>query len=200
MASTASAVSLNDLQPLASGILPTDCAAAYNATILGCTTADFASGSYCSRACRVGVEIIEGLVYSVCDDVDASRNSVLGFAQRGVLLYHACQGNDVTLPQTTSTTAAPYTTTIPIVLTTSHSYHQLDHTILNPLDDVHVLTDHITGSDSVIEHIIEHVVIDWDIPEVHDGIDINISGLYFSAHLFGNGVDPWAAGKRNLSI
>lgn len=119
MASTASAVSLDDLQPLSSGILPATCSIAYNATLLGCTTADFASGSHCSEACEIGVEIIERVIDSVCDDVDASRNSVLGFAQRGSLLRHVCRGNDVTLPQTTSTTAASYTTTIPIVLTTS---------------------------------------------------------------------------------
>lgn len=119
MVSTASAVSLNDLQPLSEGILPLACSIAYNATLLGCYTADFASGSHCSEGCEVGIEIIEEVIDGVCSDVDASQNSVLGFAQRGVLIRHVCEGNDVTLPQPTSTTAAPITTTISIVLTTS---------------------------------------------------------------------------------
>lgn len=118
VASTTSAVSLNDLQPLESGILPTTCNLAYDTPISYCTTADFASGSRCSEVCEIGIRIIEHIIEDVCDDVDASRNSVLGFAQRGLLIQHACKGDDVTLSQTTSTTAALITTTIPIVLTT----------------------------------------------------------------------------------
>lgn len=109
--STATAVSLNDLQPIANGVLPTMCNMAYNAPFMGCTTADFESGTRCSDTCRDGIKTVEQVVDMVCDDVTATRDSVLDFAQRGVLLLHTCDGNgnDITLAQTTSTTATTST-------------------------------------------------------------------------------------------
>ncbi|POS72185.1 hypothetical protein DHEL01_v209422 [Diaporthe helianthi] len=114
MVSTATAVSLNDLQPIANGVLPTICNMAYNAPFTGCTQADFASGERCSITCRDGIRTIEDVVDMVCEDVSSTRDSVLDFAQRGVLLLHTCDGDgdDITLAQTTSTTART-TTSIP---------------------------------------------------------------------------------------
>ncbi|KAJ0118396.1 hypothetical protein J7T55_009179 [Diaporthe amygdali] len=111
--STASAVSLNDLQPIANGVLPTMCNMAYNTPFAGCTTADFASGTRCSQTCRDGIKTVEQVVDMVCDDVTATRDTVLDFAQRGVLLLHTCDGNgnDITLALTTST---PPTTSIQV--------------------------------------------------------------------------------------
>ncbi|KAI3397526.1 hypothetical protein diail_10619 [Diaporthe ilicicola] len=62
MLSTASAVSLNDLQPIANGVLPTMCNMAYNAPFMGCTTADFASGERCSDTCRSGIKTVEQVI------------------------------------------------------------------------------------------------------------------------------------------
>lgn len=117
MVSTAAAVSLNDLQPIANGVLPTDCNMAYNTPFMGCTQADFASGERCSSACRDGIKVVEDVVDRVCDDVPSVRDSVLDFAQRGFLLLHTCDGNgdDITLAQTTSTTATTARTTTSIV-------------------------------------------------------------------------------------
>ncbi|KAH8783403.1 hypothetical protein F5883DRAFT_390915, partial [Diaporthe sp. PMI_573] len=93
MLSTAAAVSLNDLQPIANGVLPTMCNMAYNAPFMGCTQADFASGERCSDTCRDGIKTVEQVVDMVCDDVSSTRDSVLDFAQRGVLLLHTCDGH-----------------------------------------------------------------------------------------------------------
>ncbi|KAG8165727.1 hypothetical protein KVR01_004279 [Diaporthe batatas] len=114
MLSTAAAVSLNDLQPIANGVLPTSCNMAYNTPFMGCTQADFASGERCSSTCRDGIKTVEDVVNDVCDDVPSVRDSVLDFAQRRVLLLHTCDGNgdDITLAQTTSTTAIIATTSI----------------------------------------------------------------------------------------
>ncbi|KAG6364947.1 hypothetical protein INS49_006552 [Diaporthe citri] len=88
---------------------------AYNAPFMGCTTADFESGQRCSDTCRDGIKTVEQVVDMVCDGVSSTRDSVLDFAQRGVLLLHTCDGDgdDITLAQTTSTTARTTTSIQP---------------------------------------------------------------------------------------
>lgn len=118
---TVSAVSLNDLQAIPDGTLPTTCSVAYHTTILGCIIADFASGGHCSDTCKTGIKSIESTIEDDCENVVASQNSVLSFAKRGVLIIHACFGNDITLTQTTatSTSSSSLTTTSPTTTPTT---------------------------------------------------------------------------------
>lgn len=97
------------------------CSLVYHATIQGCTTADFSAGQRCSNSCRNGIRAIEDQVNNACANVDISSNSVLGLAQQGVLILEACFLNDVTLPQTTSTTSSARQTSVPALATTTSS-------------------------------------------------------------------------------
>ncbi|ROW12188.1 hypothetical protein VMCG_00693 [Cytospora schulzeri] len=179
LASTASAVSLNDLQPLSDGILPATCSLAYNATIPGCTTADFASGSHCSEGCEIGVEIIEEIVDGVKrrhatanngyddgalhhDDSNRLDDLVLkqyrlfhGNTQIDLRNLDLCAVVNVNINHTLSVFDA----------LNSYIYDQLNHAAIYLLDNV--FRDHITGRVPVVEHVILYF-------DIHEGSDVNI--------------------------
>ncbi|KUI54380.1 hypothetical protein VP1G_01798 [Cytospora mali] len=172
MVSTASAISLNDLQPLQSGSLPTTCGIAYNETIIGCTSSDFASGSHCSQLCEMGLEIIEQVIEDVCDDVDASKNTVLGDVYHNdsdriddrvfkkYKLIHDKFYVDLHNVDFCFNIGFHHTLCFfdPI---NSYSYDHFNNTTLNLLDD----TDYFTDT------VIEHVVFNTD---GRDGTRVNI--------------------------
>lgn len=130
LASTASAVSLNDLQPVQDGVLPMACSLVYHTAIQGCTAADFAKGGSCSLSCIAGIKQIEDSIDDQCQNVKARTDSLelLSDAQRGSLILGLCVGNDFTLASTTSTSSIKQTlttpSTIPLttpLITTSHT-------------------------------------------------------------------------------
>lgn len=131
LASTTSAVSLNDLQPVLDGLLPVSCSLVYNTAIQGCTTADFARGETCSLSCIAGIRQIENNIDDPCQAVNNNALTLLNDALRGSLIVKLCVGNDFTLATTTST---------------SSSIRQTSTLLTNPL----VTTSQTVGSFSTI--------------------------------------------------
>lgn len=121
MATTASALSLNDLQPIADGQLVITCQLAYRTPILGCTNADFQQGSQCSSTCVTGLDITTTTVETLCNNVNVSRNTVLGQAILGNLEGFVCNGQFTVSATATLTTPPQQTTTTPAATTTSRT-------------------------------------------------------------------------------
>ncbi|KUI64587.1 hypothetical protein VM1G_00635 [Cytospora mali] len=186
MVSTASAISLNDLQPLQSGSLPTTCGIAYNETIIGCTSADFASGSHCSQLCEMGLEIIEQVIED-CDG-DVYHNDSDRIDDRVFKKYRLVHDKfHVNLHNVDFCINIGFDHTLYFFDTiNSYSYDHFNDTTLNLLDDIGginvivIHADHFTNTVPVVEHVradyytgtvIEHVVFNTD---GRDGIRVNI--------------------------
>ncbi|KAK4189538.1 hypothetical protein QBC35DRAFT_513961 [Podospora australis] len=121
MASTASALSLNNFQVVTSSAIPISCILAYNSQIQGCRHTDFKRGSQCSAACVNGLVKVQSTLQDVCGDIRVDIASVLAQALQGNLVQLLCPAS-ATSPGiiTTTTTSrassrAPATTTLSTV-------------------------------------------------------------------------------------
>ncbi|OAL48909.1 hypothetical protein IQ07DRAFT_600776 [Pyrenochaeta sp. DS3sAY3a] len=121
LAGTASAVSLSSFTPRID-ILPSACAAVYNAKIDGCVASDFNPGATCTSACVQGLVKIGEAVLRSCANVDVGETSIIGVFQNDLGIQALCPGVTVTtIPSSTSTTRAPSQTTTSPATTTSTS-------------------------------------------------------------------------------
>ncbi|KAK4241870.1 hypothetical protein C8A03DRAFT_11898 [Achaetomium macrosporum] len=114
-ASTASAFSLFNVEPIVSTTIPISCVLAYYSIIPGCSVNDFIGGDECSAGCVNGLKRIQSNVQEACSDADVPSNSVLGQVLRGNLVELLCPDTS-SEPQTSSSsrspTAAPTTVTV----------------------------------------------------------------------------------------
>jgi len=90
MASTASALSLANFQPITSSGVSLGCILAYNAQLPGCTAFDFTHPNRCSPECVAGVNRVQGILGTVCGSVDIGASTLLGQALVGSLLGVLC--------------------------------------------------------------------------------------------------------------
>ncbi|KAK4044693.1 hypothetical protein C8A01DRAFT_42597 [Parachaetomium inaequale] len=104
MASTASALSLSQFQPITAATISLGCILAYNAEIPSCSINDFVAGKMCSAPCIRGLERIESRLEGVCNSADVPEISVLGQALLGNLVELLCPG---TAPETPIASSSP---------------------------------------------------------------------------------------------
>ncbi|KAI3336527.1 hypothetical protein HD806DRAFT_8829 [Xylariaceae sp. AK1471] len=118
IASTTSAVSLQDFQPITIIQIPSlSCLGAYGRTIRGCDSGDFKGGVQCSASCAKGVQEEEVTIMAACKNIDnVNSKSLLGLALRGGLLGALCPGL-----QATSVTSTVKSTTTRTFLTPSQT-------------------------------------------------------------------------------
>ncbi|KAL2201130.1 hypothetical protein P885DRAFT_65419 [Corynascus similis CBS 632.67] len=90
MASTVSALSLSQFQPITTATIPLGCILAYNTDIPGCAINDFVEGSTCSESCLRGIRRVEYALRIVCESANAPRISLLGQALEGNLAEVLC--------------------------------------------------------------------------------------------------------------
>ncbi|KAK3897593.1 hypothetical protein C8A05DRAFT_47857 [Staphylotrichum tortipilum] len=142
MASTASALSLSNFQPITSTSVPLGCILAYNKQIPSCTMNDFTRGNVCSAACVRALTTIQYTLISACNDADVDAGTVLGQVLLANLVDLLCPGtspaatgsslsrsssNSPTLSPTTTTT-----TTTNVARTTTSSKTVLTFTVVRP--------------------------------------------------------------------
>ncbi|AEO57898.1 hypothetical protein MYCTH_2118373 [Thermothelomyces thermophilus ATCC 42464] len=135
MASTASALSLSQFQPITSATIPLSCILAYDTEIPGCAISDFVEGATCSSSCLRGLRRLEYALQIVCDDADAPKISLLGQALEGNLAAVLCPGRspDATMSSSSSspTLVPPNTTTLTTTLAATQRT-QLTFTTVQP--------------------------------------------------------------------
>lgn len=95
------ALSLADFQLIASNAIPSNCIAAYNSPIVGCSKRDFRSGRQCSADCVKGLLKASSLMDTFCRGVAVDPRTLLGMTLNGQLLSALCPG--APLPATTLT-------------------------------------------------------------------------------------------------
>ncbi|KAI5926355.1 hypothetical protein F4810DRAFT_654086 [Camillea tinctor] len=123
LASTTSALSLENFQIITSNRIPSSCIRAYSTDIDNCSRKDFTNGNQCSADCVQGLQDEATRVISACGTLNVDSKSLLGLTLSGDLIDTLCPGfqaTTVTLtvrPSTTST--AQGFTTIPVLVTTS---------------------------------------------------------------------------------
>ncbi|KAK3302290.1 uncharacterized protein B0T15DRAFT_514334 [Chaetomium strumarium] len=76
--STASALSLANVQPIIPATVSLSCILAYYAIIPDCTVDDFVRGDACSAACVAGLKRIQNNIREACSGADIPSDSVLG--------------------------------------------------------------------------------------------------------------------------
>ncbi|SPQ22605.1 32186d07-b847-4645-a01a-09db6c925614 [Thermothielavioides terrestris] len=118
MASTASALTLYNFQPITSAAVPLSCILAYNSRIPGCKMDDFVKGNTCSAACVGGLTRVQSTLQAVCSDADVPPTSVLGQALLGNLVQLLCPGTGTSPDDSTSSSAS---VTVTITRTSSRS-------------------------------------------------------------------------------
>jgi len=100
MASTASALSLSNFQLITSSQVSLGCILAYNAPILGCSSAsDFtqgAQGNVCSAGCKRALQSVEDALTTVCGNANVPSTSVLGRALSHGLVELLCPSGKAT--------------------------------------------------------------------------------------------------------
>ena len=121
MASTASALSLANIQPLHYTTLPLSCVLAYNSPVFGCVMEDFSYGTTCSPNCLQGLAKIQYIIQSVCSSVDVSPTGVLGRALSGTLISILCEGTFPDGPTTTTSRSSTAALTTSIARTSIRS-------------------------------------------------------------------------------
>ncbi|KAL2188514.1 hypothetical protein L209DRAFT_680466 [Thermothelomyces heterothallicus CBS 203.75] len=135
MASTASALSLSQFQPITSATIPLSCILAYDTEIPGCAISDFVEGATCSSSCLRGLRRLEYALQIVCDDADAPKISLLGQALEGNLAAVLCPGRspDATMSSSSEspTLVPPNTTTLTTTLAATQRT-QLTFTTVQP--------------------------------------------------------------------
>ncbi|KAI1828186.1 hypothetical protein F4861DRAFT_489068 [Xylaria intraflava] len=125
IASTTSAVSLQDFQAISIAQVPSlSCLSAYGSTILGCARSDFQDGVQCSESCAQGIMQSQANIMTACRGVGVNDTSLLGLTLLGGLVDALCPNFLTTsvTPTGTPTTALTFaSSTLMLTMSTAES-------------------------------------------------------------------------------